>query len=151
MHRRNTGFTLIELTAVIVIVGVLASVALPPIANLRTEARIAAVRAFAGALYGAAAMLHAKWLVAGGSGRRSVTIEGSTVAVDPLSGYPEMSAAGIGVAMQCESASLCQGMKIDYASFLTLFTPAGVNNGRCTVFYNKASGTALVDVSRCEA
>jgi MSHA pilin protein MshA len=62
MHRckaiRQSGFTLIELVMVIVILGVLAAVAVPRFINLGQEARIAAVNAFAGTISTAASNAH---------------------------------------------------------------------------------------------
>lgn len=50
MRHQNSGFTLIELVAVIVILGVLAVVALPRFINLQNEARGSAVEGVAGNL-----------------------------------------------------------------------------------------------------
>ena len=48
--RKQAGFTLIELVAVMVILSILAVVAVPQFVDLRTEARAAAVAGVAGAL-----------------------------------------------------------------------------------------------------
>ncbi|MDR3479913.1 MAG: type II secretion system protein [Burkholderiaceae bacterium] len=48
--RSQQGFTLLELVAVIVIIGILAAIALPSYQNISQSARIAAVNALAGAI-----------------------------------------------------------------------------------------------------
>ncbi|ODS23333.1 hypothetical protein AB835_09255 [Candidatus Endobugula sertula] len=58
MKRKATGFTLIELMAVIVILGVLAATAVPRFVDLSGSAKNAAVEGIAGSLASAASLNH---------------------------------------------------------------------------------------------
>ena len=77
------GFTLIELVIVIVILGILAAVAVPKFVGLTRDAKVSAVKGFAGSLRAAANIVHAKWLI---SGDNPVNVEGKDVYVDNLTG-----------------------------------------------------------------
>jgi MSHA pilin protein MshA len=89
----QSGFTLIELVVVIVILGILAAFAVPRFARLDGQARLASVRALEGSLRSAAAMTHGLWLTTGSPA--TVTMEGSGAINMTAAGYPEATALGI--------------------------------------------------------
>ena len=95
MKTRSTGFTLIELVIVIVILGVLAATAAPKFINLQGDARIAVLDGVIGAIKGAQNQIHAKSLIAGTEnvGAADGTSTGSVNAlggiVETSYGYPE--------------------------------------------------------------
>ena len=101
--RSQQGFTLIELIVVIVILGILAATALPRFLNAASSARISSIQGVQGSINSAIAIVHAQYLIQGGS-PTTVTLDGGT-AVALWGGYPDATNAGIGAAITFTAAN----------------------------------------------
>lgn len=69
------GFTLIELVLVIIVLGILAVTAAPKFINLKTDARIAALKGLNGALHDANSLVYSKAAIAGKEKMPDTTVE----------------------------------------------------------------------------
>ena len=99
--RRQSGFTLIELVIVIVVLGILAALAVPRFISLQREARIAVVDSLFNSVRSGSNIVYAKSAAIGEADNAtdSVDIDGTAVAggvVATVFGYPDATLAAIG-------------------------------------------------------
>ena len=133
MKKQESGFTLIELIAVVVILGILAATAIPKFVDLSNDARKAKLAAAAGAISSASAMAHGKFLVTTPAPATAV-FEGVTVTF--VNGYP--SAASIGAA----AGLLVADYTLTAAGTTLTVSPNGATTpASCRVVYTEATST----------
>jgi len=102
VHKKQKGFTLIELVIVIVILGILSAFALPRFADLGGDARASTIQGVAGAMRSASAISRSACLASADCNEsvadEEIVLEGETIALD--FGYPTAALDGIILASQ---------------------------------------------------
>jgi MSHA pilin protein MshA len=142
--RKQSGFTLVELVVVIVILGILAATALPRFINLTNEARVASINGLAGGLRSAVAVTQARFFATGTNTSPVTMADTTTVAVGTAgaaAGVP--TAAGIISAMKSIDGFAASGA----GPVVFNFSPTAVAN--CTVSYDPTNGAVTTTITGC--
>jgi MSHA pilin protein MshA len=93
--KKQSGFTLIELVIVIIILGVLAATAVPKFVDLQGDARQAAMKGVKGALEGAATLTYSRAAI---DGFEKLNTEKVVNGVATTFGYPSATSAALSTA-----------------------------------------------------
>ena len=148
---RQSGFTLIELVIVIIILGILAVTAAPKFIDLQGDARYSTLKGLKGALESASALTFSKAAIGGKERSATETITVGANTVNIVYGYPKATQADL------TNVTDISGKDWEFSVSGTRVTiwPVGVSSAsaNCSVTYEEAtsSSTATITVDATDA
>ena len=137
---KQTGFTLIELVIVIIVLGILAATAVPKFINLQDDAKASAMQGLEAAIHSAANIVYSKAAIAGvetSTAATPVSAAGGTD-ISTIYGYPTANAVGIEAAV--ELSGFTTFVSTNYNEVLFVANNGQSEEDQCVV-YKQATET----------
>ncbi|BBG87643.1 prepilin-type N-terminal cleavage/methylation domain-containing protein [Aeromonas caviae] len=133
--KKQSGFTLIELVIVIIILGILAVTAAPKFLNLQDDARYSAAQGVQAALQSSANLVYSKAAIQGLESASSAVDVPGLDDVQVIYGYPTAATISEAVTLEGWSAS---------SSAAGTFVPDNSAGNNCSVVYTEANDTTKI-------